>query len=374
MSSLFQKCRTRIDKLMSGNLEKAVQVSVIGATIVASFSLFWTIYSNHCQDKQWTATYEAQEIEISEISEQNKLLQNALEELSNQNQILSSTAAELSEQNKLFDSSITELKRQNASFQATNEVLYNSLEELKRQNEIHEKNLDLLISEKGIQVRIGYVSCGCNSLWCLLDELSHNTLLIVDNELSKVLDLEHILESDPLKEWESFDKLKRNFGSPQTPTVVLLKIDLTANITALTNDLSLQMFEAAFPEIIPVALPKLSMYSTQNAIDEQGELHDMMQYMGKVEKVTYNFSDQFVGKTEYTTILCPVMIQSTLDNFYGKDSKDLLTPCDATYKLVCIPQSITFTDPYLMETINKVIRDLNDSAAITEYNTIIGFG
>lgn len=68
------------------------------------------------------------------------------------------------------------------------------------------------------------------------------------------------------------------------------------------------------------------------------------------------------------------MIQSSLDNFYGKDNKDLLTPCDATYKFVCIPQSITFTDPYLNKTINKVIRDLNDSAAITEYRTILGLG
>lgn len=385
MGKLLQKLRARRGKLSNASLDRPVQYSTITTAIVTLlsflFSVFWSTYSNHCQDKQWTATYETQKAQICEMSEQNDILQNALDELSSQNQMLGSTVTELSEQNELFDSSINELQEQNELFQATNEVLNSSLEELKRQNEIHEKNLDLLISEKGIQVRIGYVGCGCNSLWCLLDELKNNTLLIVNNELSKVLNLEYLSNLE-LTEQEQIlseqrktcDNLYREFGSPQMPAVVLLKIDLTANIATLTNDLTLQAFEVVFPETIPVALPKLSMYTMSNVKDCRDLPHNMTQYKGKVESVTYNFSDQFVGKKEYTTILCPVMIQSSLDNFYGKDNKDLLTPCEATYKYVCIPQSITFTDPYLNKTINKVIRDLNDSAAITEYNTILGLG
>lgn len=381
MGKLLQKIRTGRDKFTNASLDKPVQYSTIATAIVALFSLFWTIYTNHSQDKQWTATYEAQEAQICEISEQNDILKNTLEELGSQNKILDSTVTELSKQNKLINSSINELKEQNESYQATNDVLNNSLEELKRQNEIHEKNLDLLISEKGIQVRIGYVGCGCDSLWCLLDELKNSTLLIVNNELSKVLNLEYLsnlefseLEQINSEQWRIHDELCHEFGSPQMPAVVLLKIDFTANIATLTNDLTLQTFEAVFPETIPVALPKLSRYTMSNAKDYHDVPHNMIQYKGKVESVTYNFSDQFVGKQEYTTILCPVMIQSSLDNLYGKDNKDLLTPCEATYKFVCIPQSITFTDPYLNKTINKVIRDLNDSAAITEYRTIIGFG
>lgn len=266
-------------------------------------------------------------------------------------------------------------------FQATNEVLNSSLEELKRQNEIHEKNLDLLISEKGIQVRIGYVGCGCDSLWCLLDELKNDTLMIVNNELSKVLNLEYLSNLELTEEEKIlseqrkiYDNLCYEFGSPQMPAVVLLKIDITANIATLTNNLTLQTFEVFFPETIPVALPKLSMYAMSNVMDYRDMPHNMTQYKGKVESETYNFSDQFVGRQEYTTILCPVMIQSSLENFYGKDNRDLLTPSEATYKFVCIPQSITFTDPYLNKTINKVIRDINDTSAITEYSTIIGLG
>ncbi|WP_276880448.1 hypothetical protein [Bacteroides heparinolyticus] len=385
MDKLLQKIRTGRDKFTNTSLDRPVQYSTIATAIVALlsflFSLFWTTYSNRCQDKQWAATYEAQKAQISEMSEQNDILQNALKELGSQNQFLDSTVTKLSEQNELFDSSIKELQEQNKLFQSTNEVLNSSLEELKRQNEIHEKNLDLLISEKGIQVRIGYVGCGCDSLWCLLDELKHNTLLIVNNELSRVLNLEYLMNLELSEREQIFseqrkitDNLCRDFGSPQVPTVVLLKIDLTANIATLTNDLTLQTFEVVFPKTVPVALPKLSMYKMANVKDYRDVPYNLAQDKGEVEIVTYNFSDQFVGKKEYTTILCPVMIQSSLDNFYGKDNKDLLTPCDATYKFVCIPQSITFTDPYLNKTINKVIRDLNDSAAITEYRTILGLG
>ena len=92
MNKLLQKLRVR--RLSNASLDRSVQYGTITTAIVTMlsflFSIFWTTYGNYCQDKQWTATYEAKKAQLCEMSEQNGILQNTLEKMSSQNKILES--------------------------------------------------------------------------------------------------------------------------------------------------------------------------------------------------------------------------------------------------------------------------------------------
>lgn len=366
-------------------LEKIFSIAV---GIMTFFTLIYTIHTNKSQDKQWMESYNAQNREIQTISSQNEILQSSLEEIKQQNkikekenEILRNSLNELSEQNEInktnneiLQNSLNELTKQNEINKMINEILQNSLNELNRQTEINEKNFDLILSEKGIQCRISYLCCKYESLWNLLNDLSQDKLLIVNNDLTRVLGLEYIKNAEPYDNPESFYELTSDFGNQNHLIIVLLKIDLIGNNPILTQKLALNISEISFPQTLPIALSKLSMYSASSGIDHSGTLHEIAKYHGEKKDAVYNFSDQIVSKENNTTILCPVMIQSSMSDSSTEENQDMLTPCNTTYKVVNIPLSITFYDNVNKKTIVKGIRDLNDSSAITEYKSIVGYG
>ena len=334
----------------------ADRISMFSA-FIALFALMWSIISSSGQNQHWKELHAAQESMISEFSAQTSSLEK--------------TQQVLEAQNEELTKAIAELGKQNEAISIANDTLQNSVNELTRQNEINEQNLDLLLSEKGVQCRIGYLCCKYDSLWPLLEELEQDTLLIVENELTKILNLEYLRTAEPYDYPDSFLELQKSFPAGQQPIIIMLKIDLLSNNTVLTKNISLQMSEVLFPEAIPIALPKLSAYSMTSGIDQLGNPYNIEQYHGKVADKTYNFSDQVVKSSHYTTILCPVMIQGSAA---AEDSAELFTACCSTYGFVSIPSAVKFTDQYSKKSISKAIRDLNDSSLITEYKTVIGYG
>lgn len=334
-------------KLEINNLEYIEKISIIITAILTGLGLLWTMgstmHDNVSQDNQWEASYMQQNSEITELQNTNKSLTNLL----------------------------LEQQKQNETLQDEKEELQELVNELKKQNEISENHLEMLLSEKGIQCRVSYLCCRYDSLWSLRNELKQDTVLIVNNNLSQTLGLEYIENAEPYDYPESYLKLQEELGGPTSTIIVFLKVDLTSNSTVLTQDLVLNISEVNFPEMLPIALSKLSMYAESTGSDHQGILHDVEQYNGVIEETAYTFSDQIISDKKCTTILCPVMVQVASDE---TEDTGLLTRCTSTYKYISIPESISFTDVTTNQTIIKTIRDINDSAAITEYRTVIGYG
>ena len=198
--------------------------------------------------------------------------------------------------------------------------------------------------------------------------------MIVENDLTRVLDFEHIENSAPYDYPESYLKLKEDLGASNSVVIVLLKIDLTSNSTVLTQSLTLNLTEVDFSNILPITLSKLSMYSTDTGLDHFGNPVDLMHYQGEASDVSYSFSDQIISNDRYTTILCPVMVQADSDSDINAKYDQMLLDCTTTYKTVFVPHSVTFTDFYSDEIVTKSIRDINDTAAITEYKKVVGYG
>lgn len=367
MKKMLRKIFFRMKELSPSDKISIVSAIIAGfSLIIAGISLGWSIYTNHGQDSQWKASFEEQQAVVAILQEDNEALNNTLYELKKQNTILE-------DDNKALNNTLDELIKQNAILEDDNKTFQNMLDQLREQTEISEANLNTLLSEKSIQCRISYLCCWYDSLWVLRDELEKDNVLIVKNDLAKMLDFEYIENAAPYDHPESYRELTNEFNGLSTPIIVLLKIDLTSNGTVLTQDLVLEVSEVKFSKTVPTALSKLAMYSATTGYDHDGELHDVEQYKGEQQEIIYTFSDQLISDRQYTTILCPVMVQATLEG-KGTAKDSLLTPCTSTYKFVCIPKSISFTDLRTNQTIIKRIRDINDSAAITEYRALIGYG
>lgn len=332
------------------------KISIVSAIIaclsliVAGISFGWSIHTNNGQDSQWKASFEEQQHLVGTLQKVVDALQ---------------------EDNKALIESVNALTDQNTILEENNKGFQKLLDELSEQTEISRINLETLLSERDIQCRIGYLCCRYDSLWSLKNDLAKDTILIVNNNLSKMLGLEYIENAEPYDYPESYLALKKEFGGLTSPILVFLKIDLTSNSTVLTQDLVLNVSEVNFPEVLPIALSKLSMYAESTGSDHQGNIHNVEQYHGEIAEATYIFSDQIISDKKVTTILCPVMVQVVNDE--TKDTR-LLEPCTSTYKHISIPNSFSFTDLTTNQTIIKTIRDINDSAAITEYRTAIGYG
>ncbi len=318
--------------------------------IIAGISFVWSIHTNSGQDSQWKASFEEQQHMVGTLQE---------------------LVAALQEDNKVLNESVDALTKQNAILEESSKGLQKLLDELSEQTEISKINLDTLLSDRDIQCRIGYLCCQYDSLWSLRNELEKDNVLIVNNNLAQILGLEYIEKAEPYDYPESFLELQEELRRPASTIIVFLKIDLTSNSTMLTQDLVLNVSEVNFSKTLPVALSKLSMYAESTGSDYQGNIHNIEQYHGEIVETTYTFSDQLIGDKKVTTILCPVIVQVVNDE--TNDSR-LLEPCTSTYKFVCIPNSFSFTDLSTKQTIIKTIRDINDSAAITEYRTVIGYG
>lgn len=344
MKETLHRILTRIKGLSISDKTSIVSAIIAGLSLIISgISFGWSIYSNNGQDLQWKASFEEQQVLVATLQDDNNTLKMSLAALTDQNAILE-------ENNKAFQ----EL-----------------LNELSEQTEISRTNLETLLSESDIQCRIGYLCCRYDSLWSLKNDLEQDTVLIVNNNLAKMLGLEYIEGSEPYDYPESYLEFKNELEPLTSPIIVFLRIDLTSNTTVLTQDLVLNLSEVNFPETLPIALSKLSMYAESAGSDHQGKLQDVEQYNGEIEETVYTFSDQIISNKHYTTILCPVMLQVASDEAEGAE---LLTRCTSTYKYVNIPKSISFTDVTKNQTIIRTIRDINDSAAITEYVTVVGYG
>lgn len=344
MNKMLRRIWFRMKGLSPSDKISIVSEIIAGLSlIIAVFSFGWTIYTNHGQDSQWKASFKEQQAVVAILQEDNETLKNSLEALTNQNAILE-------ENNKAFKKLLDELSEQTA---------------------ISKINLETLLSERDIQCRISYLCCWYDSLWSLRNELEKDNVLIVNNNLAKTLGLEYIENAEPYDYPESYLEFKNELDGLTSPIIVFLKIDLTSNSAVLTQDLVLNVSEVNFPQILPIALSKLSMYAESTGSGHQGNIHNVEQYHGEIVEATYTFSDQIISDKQYTTILCPVMVQVAKDE---TKETSMLTPCTSTYKFVSIPKSISFTDLAKNQTIIKTIRDINDSAAITEYRTVIGYG
>lgn len=351
MKKVLRKIWFRLKELSSSDKISLVSAIIAGLSlIIAGISFGWSIYSNNGQDSQWKASFEEQQHLVGTLQDLVDTLQ---------------------EDNKVLNESVDALTDQNAILEESNKGFQKLLDELSEQTEISRINLETLLSERDVQCRIGYLCCRYDSLWSLRNELEKDNVLIVNNNLAQMLGLEYIENAEPYDYPESYLKLQEELGEPISTIIVFLKVDLTSNSTVLTQDLVLNVSEVNFPETLPVALSKLSMYAETTGSDHQRNIHNVEQYHGKIVEATYTFSDQIISDKKVTTILCPVMVQAINDK--TKDTR-LLEPCTSTYKFVSIPNSFSFTDLTTNQTIIKTIRDINDSAAITEYRTAIGYG
>lgn len=356
MNKQEEKSQTESKKSV---LDIAQLICAIIAILISCISIWWTIKTNNTQDEQWEKSFNAQNHEIA-------LTQIAVEKLDAQSKSQAESAEELRKQNELLISSQVKLEEQN-------HILKSSLEEQKTQNDIIRNGIKFQLSEKDIMCRIGYLCCEYDSLWPLLNAVGEDKLLVVNNELTELLDLHHIENSNPYDYSENYYKLRKNMGQQNNPIIIMLKIDLLSNCTILTQDLTLNSTEVSFQETLPTALSQLSMYSTLLGEDHLGNLVDISQYQCDKEKFTYSFSDQFIGSDQCTTILCPVMIQAKPAKNVSDKDLGMLVPCTTTYQVINIPDSITFTD---ISSNKKTIeiRDLNDYESITEYKNIYGLG
>lgn len=351
MKKVLRKIWFRLKVLSPSDMISVVSAIIAGLSlIIAGISFGWSIHTNNGQDSQWKASFEEQQHLVGTLQKVVDALQ---------------------EDNKALNDSVNALTDQNAILEKSSKGLQKLLDKVSEQTEISRINLETLLTEKDIQCRIGYLCCRYDSLWSLKNELEQDTVLIVNNNLSQTLGLEYIENAEPYDYPESYLKLQEELGGPTSTIIVFLKVDLTSNSTVLTQDLVLNISEINFPETLPIALSKLSMYAESTGNDHQGILHDVEQYNGVIEETAYTFSDQIISDKKCTTILCPVMVQVASDE---TEDTGLLTRCTATYKYISIPKSISFTDVTTDQTIIKTIRDINDFAAITEYRTVIGYG
>lgn len=342
MKRKFHRIWLRIKALSSGDKISVGYGIITGLSLIVSvITLVWTIRTNHGQDIQWKASFEEQQAIVAILQKDNKTLKNSLEALIEQNAIL----------------------------EESNEAFQKMLDELSEQTAISKTNLETLLSERDVQCRISYLCCWYDSLWSLRDQLEKDNVLIVNNNLAKMLDLEYIENAEPYDYPKSYLAFKDQLNELTTPIIFLLKIDLTSNSTVLTQDLVLNVSEVNFPEMLPIALPKLSMYAEPT--ENQGNIDIVEQYHGQIVEATYTFSDQIISDKQYTTILCPVMVQIAKG---GTKETSMLTSCTSTYKFVSIPKSFSFTDLTKDQTIIKTIRDKNDFEAITEYRAVVGYG
>lgn len=344
MKKGLRKIWFRLKELSSSDKISLVSAIIAGLSlIIAGISFGWSMYSNKGQDSQWKASFEEQQAVVAILQKDNIALNRTLDKL----------------------------EKQNAILEKNNKAFLKLLDELSEQTEISRINLETLLAERDIQCRIGYLCCWYDSLWSLRNELEKDNVLIVNNNLAQMLGLEYIENAEQYDYPESYLKLQEELGGPTSTIIVFLKVDLTSNSTVLTQDLVLNISEVNFPEMLPIALSKLYMYAETTGIDHQGILHDVEQYNGVIEETAYTFSDQIISDKKCTTILCPVMVQVASDE---TEDTGLLTRCTSTYKYISIPKSISFTDVTTDQTIIKTLRDINDSAAITEYRTVIGYG
>lgn len=351
MKEIIRKIFFRMKELSPGDKISIVSAFIAGLSlIIAGISFGWSIHSNNGQDSQWKASFEEQQHLVGTLQD---------------------LVDSLQEDNKVLNESVDALTDQNAILEKNNKAFQKLLNELSEQTEISRINLETLLSERDIQCRIGYLCCHYDSLWALEGELEQDSVLLVNNNLTQMLGLEYIENLEPYDYPESYLKLQEELEGPTSTIIVFLKVDLTSNSTVLTQDLVLNVSEVTFPETLPIALSKLSMYAETTGSDHHGNLHDVEQYHGEIKDTTYTFSDQIISDKKVTTILCPVMVQ--VANNKTKDTR-LLEQCTSTYKFVCIPNSFSFTDPRTKQTLIKTIRDKNDFASITEYKTFIGYG